>query len=216
VGYAHVRSYLKAAGLIRDGTCPLCHKQSQTVFHVLNNCETALRLGRYTDRHNAVLKLIVEQIKSGLPDTIVWCDLEGYSDTQCHPAWRPLLANARPDIVIWHSDDKMSLVELTCPFELFNEKHSCEAASERKRRKYAPFIDAVEQTANVKIQLFCVEVGSRGYVASSMLTIKHLLGLPKKQLRHFLVQLGRTAFLQSLNILKLRDVKHPDLLHMDP
>ena len=97
----------------------------------------------------------------------------------------------------------MSLIELTCPFETFSDRPSCQAANERKRGKYQIFIDEVSK--HVKVTLYCVEVGSRGYVASSMLSIKHLLGLDKKDLRKFLVKLGQTAFLQSVRILNHRD-----------
>ena len=44
-----------------DPSCPLC-QQRQTLDHVLSTCKTALGQGRYTWRHNKVLKVIADQV----------------------------------------------------------------------------------------------------------------------------------------------------------
>ena len=47
-----------------DLTCPLCNEKPKTLEHVLSFCETTLGNGRYTWRHNRVLKELVKFIKS--------------------------------------------------------------------------------------------------------------------------------------------------------
>ena len=49
-------------GKTEDPTCPLCHKK-QTVEHVLSSCNVALTQGRYTWRHNQVLKEIEQAVQ---------------------------------------------------------------------------------------------------------------------------------------------------------
>ena len=48
-------------GKTDDPACPLCHEK-QTVEHVLSSCKVALAQGRYTWRHNQVLKEIAEAV----------------------------------------------------------------------------------------------------------------------------------------------------------
>ena len=48
-------------GKSEDPACPLCEKK-QTVEHVLSSCKVALAQGRYTWRHNQVLKVIADVV----------------------------------------------------------------------------------------------------------------------------------------------------------
>ncbi len=48
--------------------CPLCKKEKQTLLHVLNNCEVALNLRRYNERHDLVLAEISRTIILNLPE----------------------------------------------------------------------------------------------------------------------------------------------------
>ena len=53
---------LRRWGLTEDCKCELCG-ESETLHHVLSNCKYALDNGRYTWRHNKVLKEVVEATK---------------------------------------------------------------------------------------------------------------------------------------------------------
>ena len=55
--------------------------------------------------------------------------------------------------------------------------------------------------------MHCVEVGSRGLVANTALELQPYVNPDGTPFRHFLVNLGRTAFLESLWILKHRDIR---------
>ena len=50
-----------------DPSCPLCGSSQATSLHILNGCPTALNQGRYTWRHDSVLKSIASVIKSVCP-----------------------------------------------------------------------------------------------------------------------------------------------------
>ena len=47
--------------------CPLCQESRQSLVHILNNCPVALELRRYSKRHDTVLQVIGDFIRSHLP-----------------------------------------------------------------------------------------------------------------------------------------------------
>ena len=78
--------------------CPLCGNY-QTLQHVLNNCGTALKSGRYNWRHNSVLKCMYLILDEHLPrSSAISVDLPGL------PYVLPsVISNSslRPDIILW-------------------------------------------------------------------------------------------------------------------
>ena len=88
----------------------------QTLLHVLNNCEVALKLRRYNQRHDRVLDQITKLAQTHLADTYyITADL---SEDRYHFPSHITPTNLRPDLVLW-SDVKRRLyiVELTICFE---------------------------------------------------------------------------------------------------
>ena len=52
-------SYLKRIGIIKgEAFCPLCMRRGGALYHILSCCAVALQQGRYTWRHNEVLKIL--------------------------------------------------------------------------------------------------------------------------------------------------------------
>ena len=50
---------------LKDGLeCGLCGKEKASVSHILAGCQKALQSGRYTYRHNAVLRVIAYEIQA--------------------------------------------------------------------------------------------------------------------------------------------------------
>ena len=45
-----------------DGNCKLCVNNRGTIQHILSGCPVSLQQGRYTWRHNKVLKQIYDQV----------------------------------------------------------------------------------------------------------------------------------------------------------
>ena len=133
---------------------------------------------------------------------VVWCDLPGYNqEEKIHPLWQPHINNWRPDIIIHHHNNDLTIVELTISFD-----SGTNASHEIKVNKYAPTLAEIRRhNPTVEVKSFCVEVGSRGKIANTTVQLKHLLKHNKKDLRKFFVRLGRTSFLESIAIYKLRD-----------
>src|SRR6266568_1384119 len=103
-------SNLHLWGKAPSGTCPNC-PNIETENHVLNNCPVSAQQGRYTWRHNAVLKLLVTHIQAHLsPGDELFVDLPGFlcPDT--------LYTNILPDITVVRQA-KAFILELTCCYE---------------------------------------------------------------------------------------------------
>merc|ERR1711978_293715 len=91
------KSNMKLWGLSNSDKCRLCGRQ-ETTNHILSSCPTALDQGRYTYRHNQVLKTITSNIDTDL--YTFYSDLEGQGvDGGTIP--RDVLVTAeKPDLVI--------------------------------------------------------------------------------------------------------------------
>ena len=133
-------------------TCPNC-TQRETDRHILNNCPTAATEGRYTWRHNAILKEILSVIQPRLQDgSTLFADIEGYRNTS------ELFDSLRPDVAILYKDS-VEVLELTCCHEL-----NLEASRVLKQTKYSDL--RLVDTSNKKLHVHTLEVTSLGFVAS--------------------------------------------------
>ena len=101
-----------------DSSCGLCNAPLCTVNHVLNGCPTSLLQGRYTWRHDVVLKRLYHLLKDNLDDSImVFADLDNLRASNTPLATIPLnvlVTTARPDIVAIDGS-YICLLELTIP-----------------------------------------------------------------------------------------------------
>ena len=69
---------LKRWGKRVNDRCPFCGN-IQTLAHVLSNCSTALDQGRFTWRHNSVLRSFIDVFASQLKsDVVFFSDLDGF------------------------------------------------------------------------------------------------------------------------------------------
>src|SRR3989454_6762321 len=97
-------------GRSETDACPHC-KQVETENHVLNNCSISALQDRYTWRHNAVLKQLVEKIQSALCRTDeMFVGLPGHKNPST------VFNGMRPDINAIHNG-RVSILELTCCYE---------------------------------------------------------------------------------------------------
>src|SRR5258708_1304210 len=91
-------------------SCPNC-SATETENHILNNSSVAAQQGRYTWRHNAVLKLLVAHIQAHLhAGDELFTDLPGFQNPQ------ELFTNIIPEITVLHNT-KAYILELTCCYE---------------------------------------------------------------------------------------------------
>jgi hypothetical protein len=130
--------------------CPHCHSL-ETENHVLNNCNFAATQGRYTWRHNAVLKYLVSLIQTQLlPDQTLYVDLPGFQNPNI------LFTTARPDIAVAQGNSVSSL-ELTCCYE-----KNLESSKLYKASKYQNL--RVNKAPGVLVKTHSIEVSSLGFV----------------------------------------------------
>ena len=148
-------------------SCKLCHSHSCTVHHVLNCCPASLNQGRYTWRHDSVLKHLSSILKSNVsPDTVIFVDLPGFRAVDSPPSTIPphiLSTSARPDIVILEGN-VITLLELTIPI---NTKIGLQNARARKQAKdnYISLLGDLEARGFTSM-LETVEIGSLGHFFS--------------------------------------------------
>ncbi len=105
----------------------------------------------------------------------------------CFPA-EITSTNLRPDIVLWSPSLKLVyIIELTVPWE-----GAVEEAYERKKLRYAELAaDAQQQGWKAKVR--SVEVGCRGFVATSTSRLLREMGVRGKAHRQAVKDLSRAA-----------------------
>ena len=150
---------LKRWGKRTNDRCPFCGN-IETLLHVLSNCSTSLDQGRYTWRHDSVLKSIISFIHPHLYDGMVlYSDMEGYQAP--HGGTIPphvLVTNLRPDIFILDETARIAIVfELTCPWD-----NNVERSHNYKEEKYSPLV--ADLANDFRVFHYSVEVTVRGQV----------------------------------------------------
>lgn len=206
-----------ALGLNIDETyCPLCRHEGrchrQTLMHVLNHCPVALNGGRYTVRHDAVLTAITERlILANQNDTgfYIWADLPDHRDKQKPHGYVNETA-MQPDIlmvVCKDGNEHLVIIELTCPFE---SRDGPGRANWRKMFKYSTIREMNIRSQNfASVSLHCIEVGSRGFIATTLNEISPYLqcGRGHPTVRSFLSRLGGICLKQSMRIYERRNTR---------
>ena len=96
-------------------TSIICHSFSnvQTLQHVVSSCNIHLEEGRYTCRHNSVLRHLAEYLSSVKKDLSVYADVDDFTNPS-------IVADAevRPDLIIVNTALRAIYVsELTIGFE---------------------------------------------------------------------------------------------------
>ncbi|KAK0146192.1 Retrovirus-related Pol polyprotein from type-2 retrotransposable element R2DM [Merluccius polli] len=198
-----------------DPNCALCSMPAN-LRHIFTGCKTSLTQGRYTWRHNQVLKSLASAIEDkrtatnsipppaapypprttfvregARPPKIVSTpserdqlrlarDWQMLVDVGRQLVFPPEIAvtTLRPDMVLWsHTLKKVFIIELTVPWE-----DSIDEAYERKHLRYAD-LAAEARGSGWKTEVRPVEVGCRGFVATSTTKLLRDLGVKGQSLR---------------------------------
>ena len=151
---------LKRWGKRVSDRCGFCGN-IQTLAHILSNCSCALEQGRFTWRHDSVLKTIVSFSSSRLRNGFsLYSDLHGFQAP--HGGVIPphvLSTSLRPDIFVIDENSRViALLELTCPWERNFEKDH-----KYKERKYARLVADLER--DYRVYQFSIEISARGFVS---------------------------------------------------
>ena len=202
---------LKRWGKNVSGKCKLCAKDKCTLLHILAGCYKSLEQGRYTWRHDSILKEFEKAINqllehvNKLPDDqllkatnkIQFIDFVKEKEVKKKAArtvdgllfksndWEMQVdseqkklifpvhvvpTSQRPDIVLISNKIKhIIMIELTSPME-----ENIAIRNDFKRKKYEGLVDECKQAGWIA-DLFCIEVGARGFISNSVnFTLKRL------------------------------------------
>ena len=189
-----------------DGKCPLCNTQFHTIGHILAGCQVALDQGRYTYRHNNVLRVIRGWLKKSLEESettfTLWTDLPNENGDMNLPRGiqHKHLQGMKPDIILSTTTTTKEgtkttvwIIELTCPTE-----QRFDASNDLKRRKYEPVAAVFRNQPNIHaVELVPIEVGARGRPARSLRNLKPLL---RGNYSNAIEEAGRAAIIASMQI----------------
>ena len=198
---------LKRWGKRTSDICTVCVlNRKQTLSHVLSYCNAALEQGRYTWRHNSVLRTIFNFISPSLKDGFeLFADLEGFGAGNGGTIPPDVLVtNQRPDILLLNRRiRKVILFELTVPWDA-----NVETSHDLKVRKYAPLVN--DLSVRFSVEVFCFEVSVRGQLTKiNKARVKSFLWQITGQRRPSAVKLitniSRAALLSSFSIFSARN-----------
>ena len=204
-----------------EDTCKLCGGKG-TLQHILSGCEVALAQGRYTWRHNEVLREVAQVVEAkrlkhnsqakpkktsmnfvkegelrttqkrnettsyldGASDWKMQADLDGHLKFPKEVA----VTDKRPDMILISTESKkVGLVELTVPSE-----ERVEVSGELKKTKYAP-LPQEGKTNGWNVQVWTIEVGCKGFPASSMASFLKDLGFAGGERNRTLKKIGEVT-----------------------
>ena len=219
------------------GTAEMCNLcgENATLNHILSGCRVALGQGRYKWRHDKVLKEVAASIEVKISENAKKqevekrriqfvkagekCDkqtLQQESYLSTAKDWKlsvdlkgglriPLgvcSTNLRPDIIIVSSKTKqMGIVELTVPME-----DRIEISGELKRSKYEKIVTEGRQNG-WKVRCWSVEVGCRGFPATSMSAFFKDIGYHGGQRKKVVEKVGSIAENASKSLWKASHYK---------
>ena len=134
----------------------LCNACSnvQTLQHVVSSCKTHLDEGRYTWRHNSILKHLVEYLSSVKKDLRFYADVEGFENPSVVTGLED-----RPDMIIENYTNRaIYVIELTIGFETNITKNCI-----RKTTRYRELCNALKQRYNT-VEYFNLSMGAIGVI----------------------------------------------------
>ena len=220
-----------------SANCFLCNKLVCTSAHILSACKTALDQGRYTYRHDSILSIIAESIKSFLLSysPVPSCSQIKKINFVKEGVTVPLPKKKTIEGLLYQADDWVMLVDLESRLVvpsflastalrpdilIFSKSTRCvvlikltspceENFEDRHKMKIANYMSLCEEIRSNKwnVDFFAVEVGARGYCAESMRCCLYKLGFSNKLCRTTLKSLSSCALKCSFYIWLSRNNK---------
>lgn len=238
-------SNLKRWNVCTESACALCSKQVCTTAHVLGACKVALSQGRFTFRHDAVLRgllLSLERFSSEVvPETkkhlkVSFVKAGSYSSAK----------RSKPTGLFHHASDWVILADLNegfvfpghiaitslrpdiviysnCSKRIIIIELTCPCEENMgswhstKLSKYFPLVEVIRSNGWFP-HLFAVEVGARGYSSRSLTCCLKSLGFASKSAFLTARKLGDISMKASFCIWIARDSPQwsQDLTHCSP
>lgn len=146
--------------------CSVC-SAPQTLGHVIGGCAAHLNEGRYTWRHDSILKNLADYLKV-IGNVTVYADLDGYPSPSVITG-----DELRPDIVVIKGN-LLYILELTVGFETNISKNA-----ERKEQKYADLIENLRgsrgQNKYNNVHFINLSLGALGIIGKESQNLKTML-----------------------------------------
>ena len=200
-----VLAFAKGWGKRACDRCPFCGN-TQTLLHVLSNCQVALDQGRFTWRHNSVLSNVILLVKSALIPTFrLYSDLPGFlapGGGSIPP--HVLVTNLKPDLFIVDDVSRIAvLFELTCPWD-----GNIDRSHAYKEDRYAPLI--ADLSRSYTTYHFSVEVSVRGQVTTANKSrlkafVYRVSSDPKRVFKELIPVISKISLLSSFSIFSARN-----------
>ena len=139
-----------------NALCKVCFN-TQTLQHVVSACKVHLEEGRYTWRHNSVLKIIADYLVSVSNNIELYCDITGYMSPSIITG-----EQKRPDIVVIDKQRSCVFVlELTVGFETRIKDNAV-----REHNHYSGLCSELRNQYN-RVKFVNISVGALGIVGKS-------------------------------------------------
>lgn len=147
--------------------CSRCG-ENESLMHRLNGCKRSL--GRFTERHNHISRIITKAIASSFRNVTVVENHTVYINNM--PPLPDRSVNLKPDIWFRHGTDdsqEIILIEITCPYGMMTDVGTDRVSALAKARqtkiaKYANLITDCNTTFGIRTKLFVIVVSSLGCV----------------------------------------------------
>ena len=147
---------LKRWGKRVNDRCRFCGN-IETLAHVLSNCSTALAQGRFTWRHNSVLRSPIDLIQPHLKEGLtLYSDLAGFQAPHGGTIPPHILVTAlKPDLFVFNEVLREVIIfELTCPWDT-----NIDRSHTYKSEKYSPLV--ADLSRDNTFFLFCRGIRAR-------------------------------------------------------
>ena len=218
-------------GVKEDASCLLCGSRG-SLQHILSSCTVALAMGRYTWRHNQVLRVLADAIEHArkssrtapqrktLPfvragEKIEKKESSGGGWLAEAGDWK-MVADIGGKAVFPKEITETSLRPDMVVWTLRRRRliiieltvpweDHLQEANERKREKYQDLAMECEEKG-WKVELWPVEVGCRGFVGRSTWSLMRMLGIVGEKRRKTCEKAGEEAERASLWIWRMRSV----------
>ena len=228
-------SNLKRWNLVNDSSCTLCQKNICTIPHILGACKFSLNQGRFTFRHDSVLKFLVSSLfscinqvrpaKSKKINNINFIKAGEEPPTKkdqtsgiLHLATDWLLLSDLGNNYIF--PPQIAITQLRPDVVIFSKslkrvvlveltcpcEENMNSWHNSKMGKYFSLVEIIKKN-NWQVDLFAVEVGARGYPSRTLSSCLKKLGFPRNLLRDTVKKLGKISMESSFCIWLARDSK---------
>ena len=230
-------SNLKRWKLTTEASCFLCNKDPCTTSHILGACKVALSQGRFTFRHDNVLRIIITNIRSSIKNikSTVPASKQPIKIKFVKKGTRVKNKNSSPSGILHQASDWVLLGDLDGSFSfpphitftelrpdiiIFSNKLKrviliqltcpCEknmGAWHNTKVNKYMSLKSVIEINGWNVDLFAVEVGARGYCSRSVLCCFKSLGLRNRTINTTIKQLSKCSMECSFCIWLARNNK---------